>query len=134
MGGRLCRELPLPPDPMSPREPTAEPPGTNNILPVGREKYGPGKGWAGNVASSAGSLSLPASQIVKATKQSTSGPVSLKVWLRINSKCPKSKPPRGRPGTLRGLMPGGLQPLEHVVWSHHRLCGTLGSESLVLPA
>lgn len=80
----------MPPDPRSPREPTAEPQGANNILP-GREKRGPGKGCAVNLASLPGDLFIPTSQIVKRTKQSTPGRVSLKVWLRINSKCPSQK-------------------------------------------
>lgn len=129
MGG-FAGCLPFQPQ-LSPQEPTRE---KCEKGEPGREKCGPRKGWGVNVASSPGSLSLPTSQIVKATKQSTSGQVSLKVWLRINSKRPKSKALRGFPGTQWGLLQGGLQPLEHAVWSHRRLCGTFGSESLVLPA
>lgn len=49
--------------------------------------------------------------------------VSLKVWLRINSKCSKSKALTGYLGTRPGLQ-GGLQPLEQAEWSHPP-CGTL---------
>lgn len=66
------------------------------------------------------SLQVSSSQIIKATKQSPSGLVSLKVWLRINAKYPKSKTLRGCPGTLPGLRwtsaPGACSVVTTPVW------------------
>lgn len=63
MGG-FAGCLPCQPQ-LSPQEPTRE---KCEKGEPGREKCGPRKGWAVDVASSPGSLSLPTSQIVKATK------------------------------------------------------------------